>query len=510
MDRRTFIKSVAGCGVAAAAGPASTVAARDVAASSFFGLHPFIEAHPEAVFIRKTNVPVRSDAEAKRKETLALVKQILTLRDSGGVPLTHKIAIKPNLTSAKGTGLTYGIITDPFVVEGFVDGLEGLGISSDRIYMREGLMSEQKGTGFVELAQRRGLHYGDQDSRTPTVRECPDGIVFRRTKYLGPFNHPDSWLLNISKFKTHSMGLTLCVKNLQGTNVPPYIRFCGGVQPALAQDFQPDAVQHVEELYEKHKKAGLPRWETERGAWMEMWIQRTLDHYPLIHPAVGLNVIEGIYAQNGDAFDGGPGPDGTPDVFPTNLLIFGKDAFRVDIIGHWLGGHEPGNFGLFHIARERGVSSALNPANVPGYLWEDAGPKLTPLERLPRTPLLTPYLGRSGEAKYHMCDEPVSYPSEQTAACLSGGDSPDVRILGKRTMAAASTALVIQYSLPQDGHASLEVLDQFGDRVAVPARGGTRRGVHVAEWNLRGKAPSLYRLRLRTVGHERFGSFRLV
>jgi hypothetical protein len=509
MDRRTFIKSVAGYGLAAA-GPVSTVVARDVAAPSGFGLHPFIEAHPEAVFIRKTNVPVRSDAEAKRKETFAFVKQILTLRDSGGAPLTSKIAIKPNLTSAKNTGLTYGIVTDPFVVEGFVDGFEGIGLKTDQIYIREGLMVEQRGTGFIELAQRRGLHYGDQDSRTPTMKECPDGVVFRRTKYLGPFNHPDSWLLNVAKFKTHSMGLTLCVKNLQGTNVPPYIRFCGGVQPALAQDFQPDAQSHVEELYEKHKKAGLSRWETERGAWMEMWIQRTLDHYPLIHPTVGLNVIEGVYAQDGDAFDGGPGPDGTPNIFPSNLLVFGKDAFRVDIIGHWLGGHEPGNFGLFHIARERGVSNALNPANVPVYVWEDSGPKLTTLDHLPRTPLLTPYLGRSGEAKYHMCNEPVSYPGEKVAACLSGGDSPEVQILGKKILGAAASSLVLQYNLPQDGHVSLEVLDRFGDRVAVPARGWTTRGIHAAEWNLRGKPSDRYRFRLRVAGHERVGDIKLV
>ena len=71
----------------------------------------------------------------------------------------------------------------------------------------------------------------------------------------------------------------------------------------------------------------------------------------------------------------------------TNVLIFGKDAFRVDIIGHWLGGHEPGNFGLFHIGKERGVSTALNPHNIPLYRWEDAGPQLIALDQVARTPL---------------------------------------------------------------------------------------------------------------------------
>ena len=104
---------------------------------------------------------------------------------------------------------------------------------------------------------------------------------------------------------------------------------------------------------------------------MEMWAQRTLDNLAVVGPAVGLHVIEGISGQNGDAFTGGPGPGGTAEVFLTNLVLFGKDPFRLDILGHWLGGHEPGNFGLFHLARERGLSTALNPRNIPIYLWED-------------------------------------------------------------------------------------------------------------------------------------------
>jgi len=111
---------------------------------------------------------------------------------------------------------------------------------------------------------------------------------------------------------------------------------------------------------------------------MERWAQRTIDHYALIQPSVGLHVIEGIYAQDGDAFDGGPGPSGLPNQFMTNMLVFGKDAFRLDIVGHWLGGHEPGNFGLFHLARERGVSTALDPRNIPVYEWTDDGPEAHP------------------------------------------------------------------------------------------------------------------------------------
>ncbi len=494
--------------MASVAAPAANLFACCSAVPSYFGLHAFIEAHPEAVFIRKTNVPSKNDSEAKKREALALARQIFVLRDGSGVPLTNRFVFKPNLTSAKGTGLTHAIITDTYVVEGFVEGLKLGTIAADRIYLREGLSVSQAGTGYVELAQRSGTHYGDSDSRTPTLKECPDGVVFRRTKYLGPFNYPDSYLINISKFKTHSMGLTLCVKNLQGTNVPPYIRFCGGIQNSIATDFQPDAQKHVDDLYEKHRRGGIPRWHTERGSWMEMWTQRTLDHYSLIKPTIGLNVIEGVYAQDGDGFDGGPGADGAPEIFLTNLIVFGKDAFRVDIIGHWLGGHEPGNFGLFHLARERGVSTALNPRNIPIYLWEDTGPKLIPLDGLSRTPLRTPYLTKSEEARFHMCDEPFAYPGETAATAISGGDRPRVRVLGRNRTLPGDSSVLIEYDIPISGRARLDLYDADGERIGVLTDGHTGRGTHLATWNTNRRAPGTCYCRLRTGGFDQITAVR--
>jgi uncharacterized protein (DUF362 family) len=215
-------------------------------------------------------VAVKTDAEAIRREALAFARQVFTLRKGPGVSGSPTVAIKPNLTSSKRTGLTYAIITDTYAVEGLVDGLKELGVDAGSIFVREGLQVEQPTTGYPELAKRAGVHYGDDVARTPTTIECPDGVVFRRTKYLGPFAYPGTFLINVAKHKTHSMGLTLAVKNLQGTNIPPYIRFCGGLNPKLADDFQQDAQGHVNALYEKHLKAGLPRWETSKGAWMEM------------------------------------------------------------------------------------------------------------------------------------------------------------------------------------------------------------------------------------------------
>jgi uncharacterized protein (DUF362 family) len=500
MSRRRFSRQLAGFGVAAAAAPRDwALAAPATTPSPSLELHPFVEAHPEAVFLRRTKVAAKTDAEAIRRETLALARQLFAVRE--GAP-TPTVAIKPNITSTKKTGLTHAIVTDPYAVEGFVDALREKGVPADSIFVREGLMVEQPTTGYPELARRAGLHYGDDVARTPTTRECPDGVVFRRTRYLGPFAYPDTFVLNVAKHKTHSMGLTLAVKNLQGTNVPPWIRFCGGISPAIGEDFQPDAQAHVDALFEKHLRSGMPRWETAKGAWMEMWAQRTIDHYRLIAPSVGLHVVEGIYAQNGDAFDGGPGPSGLPDVFMTNLLMFGKDAFRVDIVGHWLGGHEPGNFGLFHLAKERGVSTALDPRNIPVYEWTDDGPMLTPLDRIERTALLTPYLAKPGEDRFHMVNEPFAYAPEKTAEALCGGVRPRLRALGPGAPSGGRRELALEFALPAAGLASLEVYDARGARVGVVAQGRLDRGVHAGAWRPAGAAPGEYWLRLRTGGAD--------
>jgi hypothetical protein len=496
MDRRAFLKTAAGMGLAANALPSLGLLGNEGAAAAYFGLHPFIEAHPEAVFIRPTHVAAKNDSEAKRREASELARRIFTRRDSPGQSLSDKFAIKPNLTAALGKGHDFAIVTDPYVVEGLVDGLRQTGVRAGNIYARDGLNVNQPGIGYQEMSQRSGVHYSDDDCRSARVKECPGGVVFRRTRYLGPFNYPDTHLINVAKLKTHSMGLTLCIKNLQGTNVPPYIQFCGGLQKAIAQDFQPDAQSHADDLQDKHQQAGIPRWDNAKAAWMEMWIQRTIDSYSLLRSSILLNVIEGVYAQNGDGFTTGPAPGGVPDIFMTNVLIFGKDAFRVDIIGHWLGGHEPGNFGLFHIGKERGLSTALNPRNIPVYRWEDAGPRLIALDQLPRTPLASPYLPRDGEPRFHLCNEPYTYPTEPQAACLMGGESPGLRVLGQSRPGSRATALTVEFNLPQDTHARVEMYNALGERVGVLAEGLTRRGVHAVDWITEQRPSGLYTCRL--------------
>jgi hypothetical protein len=500
MDRRAFLKAATGVSLSPGVLASFNRLAGGRSVPSGIGLHPFIEAHPEAVFIRRTRVATKDDSEGKRREALELARRIFVPVDTNGLLPTDRFAIKPNLTGTLGKGRDFAIITDSYVTEGLIEGLHQAGVSAGNIYVRDGLNVDQDGIGYHEMAQRTGVHYSDDDCRQPAPRECPQGVVFRRTQYLGPFTYPNTHLINVAKLKSHSMGLTLCVKNLQGTNVLPYIQFCGGLQRTIAHDFQPDAQRHVDDLQEKHERAGIPRWDTAKAGWMEMWIERTLDNYSLLRSSILLNVIEGVYAQNGDGFTTGPSDGGVPEVFLTNLLIFGKDAFRVDIVGHWVGGHEPGNFALFHIARERGASTALNPHNIPIYLWEDSGPQLTALDSLKRTPLATPYLPRDGESHFHLLDDAYAYPSEPQAACLTGGDAPGLRVLGPSYRGKRPAAIALEFNLPAKTAARLEVINQYGERVGVLRQGLMPRGVHAVDWMLRERPSGLYTCRLWAEG----------
>jgi len=473
-------------------------------AGSYLGLHPFIQSHPEAVFVLRTNVADRKDAAAKQSVGKTLVRRLFTLQDEPGVPLSSKIAIKPNLTHNNNSGDAYAIITDREFLGGMIDGIKEIGVSGSQIYVRDGMGTNQRDTKYQDMAARTGVHYDDAADRGTAMKDCPEGVVFNRIGYLGPFMYPDAHLINVAKFKTHAMGMTLATKNLQGLTVRPYLAFCQGLQPEIAGDFQPDAQKHCDALHQQHRKAGIPRWDTPNAASMEMWAQRALDNYAVVKPAVGLHVIEGISGQNGDAFTGGPGPGGTAEVFLTNLVLFGKDPIRLDILGHWLGGHEPGNFGLFHLAKERGLSTALDPRNIPVYVWEDNGPRLTPLASLEklRTPLTCPYLAKAGEPSYHLCNEPCTYPSEPAAGSPQAGQRPALRVLGHMGAEGNESTAVLEYVIPSRVDAVLDVYDVAGLRVRRLAAGPVTRGIHMASFDTRGVAAGKYLCSLRAAGHS--------
>ena len=532
MDRRIFLKSLAAAGAAASL-PFEIIHGRPQSRVDYLGLHPFLSAHADAVFIMKTTVSDKTDTAAKLAAGQAFASKVFMKSDTPGVPFDWNISLKANLTCTSGTGGTaggMGIRTDIPFVEGVIESVKGLGFPADNVSMREGNLlgdgycpAESEIGAAREMAERAGINFlafasgrkaaeitldTIQEGSEAIWTDCPDGIMFRRIGSVAPFNAPKTWLLNIAKFKAHSMGLTLASKNIQGACISPYIHFCETLEttkkqpPKVLADFNPDFEQRIGELYQQHAKS-IPRWQrpgtdARSGFGMESWAQRTCD-WLSVQPA-GLHVIEGIYGRNGNGFTLGPGPGDTPEEFMSNILIFGMNPLLVDVIGMWMGGHEPGNFGLFHIARERGLLSTFNPRAIPVFAWEDNEPSEAKLDDFERTPLRTPYLQKDynggTEELYHLVNEPFDYGS----LAVSAPSRPDAFVLGQNHSNPFRGSTIIEYRMPRSGYARLEIFDSRGDRVGVLTDGWVSQGAHAATWVSGTHAPGAYFYRFMSGG----------
>jgi len=519
LTRRDFLKASTAATTIGLTKPIEVLASRYQNSSGFFGVHPFIEANPDAVFIMRTNVDVKTNAEALRQTGLDFGRSAIVpmSEEDGGVPLTHKVAIKPNITCTYTDNGDYdieyrmGIITDPYFVEGVIDGMKELGISGDQIYMREAnCPGDFEAMGYTAMAERTGtdLLGGVSSSDSASLLnwvDTPEGMAFRKIPYIWPINSPDSWLLNIAKLKAHSMGLTLTAKNHQGSVALGYCHFCGGMSGVLGlTQKNPNAKTDITESYEMNKAAGIPRWDKpgtvndQNGIGMEVWAQRTMDNHTVTN--TGLFVIEGVYGRDGNGFLKGPNPEGNDDNYNgeswdymTNIIIFGKNTFHVDNIGHWLAGHEPGNMGYLHIASQRGFTSILNPENIPVYEWKNG--------EATRTPLKTYYLHRNydgqTETKYHLVNEPFDYPPS-TKVEYPG--KPEALVLGQNHPNPFNPLTSIEYNLPTGGSVRLEIYNTAGQLVDVLANGYRSAGSHMAAWNTGNHPSGVYFYRLRHGG----------
>ena len=418
-SRRNFLKTgvaVGGAGLVAG-GCASGLSKKP----GYFGLHPFIEKHPEAVFIKRTNIPSKLDSKAKKQAGLSFAEDVFVLKDKGGIPLSHKIVIKPNLTCGVKKGIPLedgmGIITDPYFIEGIIMGMKK-NLGTGKFHIIEcNCSGDWPVRGYTQMAKRTGAILKPP---TPQVQKAPpgelnyidvpDGVLFKRFAYIAPTNGPNTWLMNIAKWKAHGMGLTQCCKNLQGLAAPTYVGFCNGLggiknYPSfIKKDILPGYVERITASYERHVKEGYPRWDLKGvsvdAPRMETWSQRTLDN--MLATPTGFSIIEGLYGREGDGFHRGKD-------YLTNTLIFGMDNFRNDIIGLWLACHEPGNFGFYHIAVERGLSDTINPWEIPVYEFVDGNPVPRKLTDFERHPLKTYYIRRESEEEFHLVNESFDY-----------------------------------------------------------------------------------------------------
>ncbi len=418
VSRREFLKAGA-IGLAGAAAGVDLMAAPRLP-QPYFGVHPFIEQNPKAVFIRRTRVPHKMDQAAKLREGLQLAREIFVPMDRAGVPVTHRVILKPNSTSVHSRDRAdvenWGTGTDPQFYEGMVMGLKELGLKKFHFIEANNFQTWNL-RGYVDINERHGIEMNEPSRRVRNFRDgydmtwskVPDAVVYSRIPHYAPVNEPDTWLLNIAKWKSHGMCMTLSAKNEQGMVVMPFVRFCPGWSMVTgAPDFmKPEIHPRVEPVvnrfFERHRKMGYSRYDSraELGPInQEIWAHKTCDNMSVLK--TGLAMIEGIYARDGDGFRVG-------NDYLTNLVMFSKDKFRLDMIGMYLGGHEPGNIHLFRIAKERGLTDTFNPWEIPVYEWIDGHAVPRKLTGFPRTPLKTYYLQRDGEPLYHLVNEPFDY-----------------------------------------------------------------------------------------------------
>jgi hypothetical protein len=516
MKRRDFIKLSSVAGVAGVVGSRiDTEASPLCSQTTGFDLHPFIKAHPEAVFIHITDVKEKTDKKEIYDASYKLANEmfVATYGDKG-YPNSTKIAAKPNWTGSRPNkddpAYHLGVTTDLNFIEGFLNGVKTKG--PQNFSLRD--CSSPGGIyrnywdelGYTSMCERNNFDLKDLVARDPweydpgeIIYKEVNGIIFKEIGFQSPMAAPNSFLINMAKFKAHGMGITASVKNLQGMAARKLHQFCR-VEDAfktLEKDyhrfFQPNYITKIKELQKKHIEAGFPRWNEKMarppgntGLYMEHWSQRMCDAYSVIPVKTdGISIVEGIYGRDGDGFSGGP-HNGRAMDFMSNNIIFGKDPFRVDIITHWLAGHEPGNFGLFHIGIERGLSDVLDPFDIPVYLWKDGNAKMVKLDKLKRTPLLTYYNQKAGEDRYHMCDEPFDYKAWKSTGRIVATE-PSIKAIGTDS----NNHVVMDLNVPQKGDVYVDILNSKGELVWRMYADDLEPGVHQVVWDGFG-SPGLY------------------
>lgn len=520
MRRRDFIKTTAAAGVTGLVGAGcSSVKKTSPYAGPGFDLHPFIREHPEAVFIKLTSVKSKRDTTDIHDAAYDLAKELFIKTPSGGFPATTKITCKPNWTcnspvDGKVAYENLGINTDMHFIEGFLQAVRETGPQD--IYLREcACPNNWDAAGWTEMARRNNFDFRDLTSRdywelkrNKDLRflKIPDGVVFKEIAMQVPMTDPDTFLINIAKFKSHGMGISACIKNLQGISGKKFHQFCGGSNNIFKSYdkryhtyFHEDYLERCHELVEKHIQDGIPRWDRpgkQGGIWQEQWCQRMLDSYSVT--PTGINIVEGVYGRDGNGFAAGP-HDGKAMDYMSNNVIFGLDAFRVDIITHWLAGHEPGNFGLFHIGVERGFSDVLDPFDIPVYLWDDGKAILSRLDYLKRTPLVTYYLAKDyngqNEPYYHLCDEPVDYSAWKSGKLAAA--IPSVRDIGRD----GDGSINFEVSIPERNDVYVDVLNRHGEVVWRLKADGLEPGVHQVVWD-GFTSPGLYNVYVKGMGWD--------
>ena len=137
------------------------------------------------------------DEEAKRREGLTLAREIFVPMDRPGIPVTHRIVLKPNYA---GNGRA--------VLRRRGHGPEG-SWPKKFYFVEANSYPVWNHRGFVDINERLGVQMNEPERRPRHFREnwemnwstVPDAVVYKRIPHYAPVNEPDTWLLNIAKWK---------------------------------------------------------------------------------------------------------------------------------------------------------------------------------------------------------------------------------------------------------------------------------------------------------------------
>lgn len=170
LSRRSFLQ----LGAAAAALPGLKLAAAPKTPQPYFGVHPFIEANPNAVFIRRTKVADKMDSAATLREGLELARRIFVPMDRPGIPISHRVILKPNATGVydhrRAPAENWGVGTDPHFYEGMVRGLQEIGLKKFHFIESTGY-DIWNIRGFNGINERLGIEWNESQRRPQHLRD---------------------------------------------------------------------------------------------------------------------------------------------------------------------------------------------------------------------------------------------------------------------------------------------------------------------------------------------------
>ena len=167
--RRKFLAAAS-----AALTPYQLIGAPSRAPKSHFAVHPFIEANPKAVFIKRTHVPHKMDEAAKLKEGIAFAREVFVPADGpGAIPVSHRVILKPNFTSVRNqrpNEENWGTGTDPQFYEGIVIGLKEIGLKKF-YFLEANNFHSWNYRGLADINDRHGIEVNEPDRRPRNFKD---------------------------------------------------------------------------------------------------------------------------------------------------------------------------------------------------------------------------------------------------------------------------------------------------------------------------------------------------